>query len=111
MLSEGPRLCELSWYMVVIRSARWITAFLLATLSAGPGLTMSRRTASIRDCLSAVTWIHGFRKRVKEGFSGMKCRKWKVGPRHQILNKFWRIPWTEELGGLQSMGLQRVGHD
>ena len=23
----------------------------------------------------------------------------------------WRIPWTEELGGLQSMGLQRVGHD
>ena len=23
----------------------------------------------------------------------------------------WRIPWTEELGGLQSMGLPRVGHD
>ena len=23
----------------------------------------------------------------------------------------WRIPWTEELGGLQSMGLQRVRHD
>ena len=23
----------------------------------------------------------------------------------------WRIPWTEEAGGLQSMGLQRVGHD
>ena len=23
----------------------------------------------------------------------------------------WRIPWTEEPGGLQSMGLQRVGHD
>ena len=21
----------------------------------------------------------------------------------------WRIPWTEERGGLQSMGLQRVG--
>ena len=21
------------------------------------------------------------------------------------------IPWTEESGGLQSMGLQRVGHD
>ena len=20
----------------------------------------------------------------------------------------WRVPWTEELGGLQSMGLQRV---
>ena len=23
----------------------------------------------------------------------------------------WRISWTEELGGLQSMGLQRVGHN
>ena len=23
----------------------------------------------------------------------------------------WRIPWTEESGGLQSMGSQRVGHD
>ena len=23
----------------------------------------------------------------------------------------WNIPWTEEPGGLQSMGLQRVGHD
>ena len=23
----------------------------------------------------------------------------------------WRTPWTEELGGLYSMGLQRVGHD
>ena len=23
----------------------------------------------------------------------------------------WRIPWTEEPGGLQSMGSERVGHD
>ena len=23
----------------------------------------------------------------------------------------WRIPWTEELCGLQSTGSQRVGHD
>ena len=23
----------------------------------------------------------------------------------------WRIPWTEESGGLQSMGPQRIGHD
>ena len=23
----------------------------------------------------------------------------------------WRIPWTEESGGLQSMGSQRAGHD
>ena len=23
----------------------------------------------------------------------------------------WSIPWTEEPGGLQSIGFQRVGHD
>ena len=23
----------------------------------------------------------------------------------------WRIPWSEESGGLQSMGSQRIGHD
>ena len=23
----------------------------------------------------------------------------------------WRVPWTEEPGGLQSSGSQRVGHD
>ena len=23
----------------------------------------------------------------------------------------WRTPWTEEPGGLQSMGLPRAGHD
>ena len=23
----------------------------------------------------------------------------------------WEIPWTEEPGGLQSMGLQRAGHN
>ena len=23
----------------------------------------------------------------------------------------WKTPWTEEPGGLQSMGSQRVGHD
>ena len=23
----------------------------------------------------------------------------------------WKIPWTEEPGGLQDEGLQRVGHD
>ena len=28
---------------------------------------------------------------------------------HSILA--WRIPWTEEPGGLRFMGLQRVGHD
>ena len=32
-----------------------------------------------------------------------------IGTHSSILA--WRIPWTEEPGGLQSMGLQRVGHN
>ena len=42
----------------------------------------------------------------------MKVRSlgWKkeMAPHSSILS--WEIPWTEELGGLQAMGLQRVGH-
>ena len=33
----------------------------------------------------------------------------EVATRSSILA--WKIPWTEKPGGLQSMGLQRVGHD
>ena len=32
-----------------------------------------------------------------------------MAPQSSVLA--WRIPWTEEPGGLQSMGLQRVGQD
>ena len=32
-----------------------------------------------------------------------------VAPHSSILA--WRIPWTEEPGGLESVGLQTVGHD
>ena len=33
----------------------------------------------------------------------------EMAPHSSILA--WKIPWTEEPGGLQSMGSQRVGHD
>jgi len=33
----------------------------------------------------------------------------EIVPCSSILD--WRIPWTEETGRLQFMGLQRVGHD
>ena len=32
-----------------------------------------------------------------------------MAPHSSILA--WKIPWTEEPGGLQSMGSRRVGHD
>ena len=33
----------------------------------------------------------------------------EMATRSNILT--WRIPWTEESGGLQSMGSQRIRHD
>ena len=35
--------------------------------------------------------------------------KEKMAPCASVLA--WRIPWTEKAGGLQSMELQRAGHD
>ena len=40
---------------------------------------------------------------------------WEDPPEKEMATHFsilvWRIPWTEERGGLQPTGLQKVGHD
>ena len=41
---------------------------------------------------------------------GTKARMEKEMEAHSSIIA-WRIPSTEEFGGLQSMGSQRVGHD
>ena len=40
---------------------------------------------------------------------GKKCSEKAMAPHSSTLA--WKIPWTEELGRLQSMGSRRVGHD
>ena len=47
------------------------------------------------------TWVRslGWKDPLKKG----------MATRSSILA--WKIPWTEEPGGLQSMGSQRVGHN
>ena len=46
---------------------------------------------------------------------GFDPRVWKIPPEKGMATYSsilaWEIPGTEEPGGLQSMGLQRVGHD
>ena len=40
-----------------------------------------------------------------------KIRCWKAWQRHEYsCIHAWRSPWTEQPAGLQSLGLQRVGH-
>ena len=54
--------------------------------------------------------------------SACQCRRYELNPcvRKTPLEKemathssilAWENPWTQESGGLQSMGTQRVGHD
>ena len=38
-------------------------------------------------------------------------RSWEKGMAIHSSILAWRIPWTEEPGGLQSMGSHEVGHD
>ena len=47
-------------------------------------------------------------KRIK--FLGINLPKEKAMAPHSS-TLAWKIPWTEEPGRLQSIGLQRVGHD
>ena len=46
------------------------------------------------------TWVQSLGR--KEPLEGMAAHS-------SILS--WKIPWTEEPGGLQSVEMQRVGHD
>ena len=53
-----------------------------------------------------VVWLHSLKKIVPSSLS--KPEK-AMAPHSSALT--WKIPGTEELGGLQSMGSRRVGHD
>ena len=52
-------------------------------------------TGDIRDVVQSLAWEEPLEKEMAT-HSGILA---------------WKIPWTEESDGLQSMGLQRVGHD
>ena len=49
----------------------------------------------------------------RTGLKQLSSSKHSIGGRHATFPSVlaWRTPWTEEPGGLQSKGLQRVRHD
>ena len=62
------------------------------------------------SCLFQV--IHPFKNRESKPIDLLLFRAWlekAMAPHSSTLA--WKVPWTEEPGGLQSMGLLRVGHD
>ena len=50
-----------------------------------------------------------FKKSTCSLFYPISCAEKAMAPHSSTLA--WKIPWTEEPGGLQSMGLLGVGHD
>ena len=70
--------------------------------------------------------LHSFRSYYNHRYQQPHCRwesgSWRVAEHrgtpgtealapHSSTLSCWRIPWTEEPGGLQSVGVLRVGHD
>ena len=57
--------------------------------------------------------------RLNEGFPSLSMLEVRVSSlgreealvKEMVIHSTWEIPWIEEPGGLQFMGLQRVGHD
>ena len=64
--------------------------------------------------LSWAAQVAQWLKREKKKKSACQCRKCRTGQEDHLEEKMatnssilaWKIPWTEEPGGLQSMGLQ-----
>ena len=66
----------------------------------------------IKD-LSAVLWTSLVTQRVKDLPAMQETRVQSLEKRKATYSSIlaWRSPWTEEPDGLQSIRLQRVGHD
>ena len=47
----------------------------------------------------------------EEGLGGWSRQETEKAMASHSSTLTWKIPWTEEPGGLQSLGSQRVGHD
>ena len=56
-----------------------------------------------------VKHIPAMRETWVRSLDGEDSREKEMATHSSILA--WKIPWMEEPGGLQFMGLQRVGHD
>ena len=93
MWSSNTLLVEVIYNKDIMKFCYFAIIMLLFTILGFPG----------GWCLSAMreTWVWSL------GWEDSLEKE--MAPHSSILA--WRIPWTEEPGGLQSMGWQRVGHN
>ena len=83
--------CSLLQYVVLIESMKKIQASQLAQGVKNPPAMQETQEMRVRS----VSWKDPLEEGVETHSSDLA----------------WEIPWTEEPGGLRSMGSQRVGHN
>ena len=78
---------------------RWETCWLVEQSEGSPGSASDKEPAC--QCRRQEMWVQflGWKDPLDEGTAT-----------HSSITA-WRIPWTEEPGGLQFIGSQKVGHD
>ena len=77
--------------------------------------TCCQISSSIRVEITGLPWL----AQVVNNLPAMQIWVWSLGQEDTLENEMathsailaWEAPWTEEPGGLQSTGLQRVGHN
>ena len=75
------------------------------------GLTLSSSTCLLKYHLLSEPWASLVAQMVRNLPAMQETRVWSQGQATHSSTLAWRIPWTEEPGGLQFMELQRVRHD
>ena len=66
-----------------------------------------------------IRWVSLMAQTVKNLTAMQEAQVWSLGQEDHLEKEMathfsvlaWRIPWVEKLGGLQSRGSQRVGHN
>ena len=96
------------------------SSFSLSIHSVNIPFTILKQSIGIIIYLPGLPWLTGKESACqckRHGFNPWVRKipwswKWQTTPVFLPgKNLSWEIPWTEETGGLQSTGLQRVGHD
>ena len=97
----------------------------LTTITIGSGFEIITKDWALDNCTSKRWWEEGRKLRQRLSFENVilpamretwvQSLGWEdpleKGTANNSSILVWRIPWAEEPGRLQSMGLQRVGHD
>ena len=92
-------MCWLSFALTINKKHTWIWSPAFGVLTFSRASLVVQRVKNLPVMQETEVWFLGWEDNLEE----------EMATHSSTLA--WKIPWTEEPGGLQSMMLQRVGHD